>query len=65
MRRIKIRIDENFENEEEKIEKILKMKKNVNTCELVRAMEMFERSANETQHLLVLTVKDCIISLPS
>jgi len=37
------------------------MREDVNTCELVRAMEMFERSANEAHHLLVLTLKDCII----
>jgi hypothetical protein len=32
---------------------------------LERIMEMFERSANETHHLLVLTLKDCIIGWPS
>jgi hypothetical protein len=59
--RIKIRIDENFENEEEKIERTLEMREDVHTCELVRTMEIFERSANEAHHLLVLTLKDCII----
>jgi hypothetical protein len=32
---------------------------------LVRTMEIFERSANEAHHLLVLTLKDCIIGWPS
>jgi hypothetical protein len=54
-------MDENFENEEEKIERTLEMREDVHTCELVRIMEMFERSANEAHHLLVLTLKDCII----
>ncbi len=63
--RIKIRMDEKFENEEEKIERTLEMREDVHTCELERIMEMFERSANETHHLLVLTLKDCIIGWPS
>jgi len=50
--------------EEEKIERTLEMREDVNTCELVRE-EMFERSANEAHHLLVLTLKDCIIGWPS
>ncbi len=53
-------MDEKFENEEEKIERTLEMREDVNTCELVRAMEMFERSATEAHCLLVLTLKDCI-----
>jgi len=60
LRRIKIRMDEIFENEEGKIERTLEMREDVNTCELVRAMEMFERSATEAHCLLVLTLKDCI-----
>jgi hypothetical protein len=54
-------MDEIFENEEEKIERTLETREDVHTCELVRIMEMFERSANEAHYLLVLTLKDCTI----